>query len=233
VWVAGADGCPYGWIVVFRSTTGESPRARLCKKITEALTAPEWPKIVAIDIPIGLPTKSERGGRSADREARKVLQLRKPSVFPAPSRPVLQAKSFEEAKAIEAGNSTPPKTLTKQVFNILCKIRELDAIVKSYPGVIFECHPEVSFWAMNNKTEMLQPKKTLKGFDERCSVLAQNKYERSFVTMRVGSRAEHGPDDLIDACAAAWSAERILKKAIRFPEDIESDGTGLDMAIWA
>ena len=233
MWVAGADGCPRGWLVVFRSTSGQSPRAEIFEKIADAFTAPEQPKIIAIDIPIGLPAVSQEGGRSADREARKMLSLRQSSIFPAPSRPVLRARSFKEAKAIEQRNSKPPKMLTKQVSNILSKIREVDAIAALHSGRIFECHPEVSFWAMNNKNEMSLPKRKSQGFDERCNILAQNKFAHSFLTTRVGSYKEHSRDDLTDACVAAWTAERILRKqAIRFPAKSDLDDCGLDMAIW-
>ncbi len=233
VWVAGADGCPKGWLVVFRSLNGENPRAQIFKQITDALKEPERPKIVAVDIPIGLLKTSQRGGRSADIEARKVLSLRKSSIFPAPSKPVLKARSFEEAKEIEQQNSKPPKKLTKQVYYLLCKIRQLDAIAASYSGIIFECHPEVSFWAMNNKAEMLSPKRKLHGFDERCKILARNRYEHSFLTTRVGSYEDHSRDDLIDACAAAWTAERIFRKtALRFPAKPDDDSE-VDAAIWA
>jgi len=146
---------------------------------------------------------------------------------------VLKAKSFEEAKEIEQQNSKPPKKLTKQVFNLLCKIRQLDAIAASYSGIIFECHPEVSFWAMNNKAEMSSPKRKPHGFDERCKILVQNKYEHSFLTTRVGSYEEHSRDDLTDACAAAWTAERIFRRtALRFPAKPANESE-VDIAIWA
>jgi predicted RNase H-like nuclease len=234
MWVAGADGCPAGWLVVFRSTSGQDPRAEIFERLACSLTAPERPKIIAVDIPIGLPAKSEQGGRSAETSARQVLSLRKPSIFPAPSRPVLQAKSFREARDIEKRNSVLAKTLTKQVFNILPKIRELDGMSAAYSGVIFECHPEVSFWAMNNKVEMSVPKKKSQGFDERCKLLAQHGYKHSFLRVRVGSHKEHSRDDLVDACAAAWTAERILRRnAIRFPAESAPDEIGHEMAIWA
>lgn len=232
MWVAGANGCPAGWLVVFRSLIGQRPRAQIFEKIADALAEPERPNIVAVDIPIGLLTTSQTGGRSADIEARKVLNLRKPSIFPAPSRPALQANSLDEAKEIERNNSVPPKMLTIQVYNLFDKIRQLDAVVAKYSGIIFECHPEVSFWAMNNRSEMSLPKKKLRGFEERCKILAQNGYEPLFLTTRVGSYREHSRDDLPDACAAAWTAERILKKqAIRFPAKPDDCRPG--MAIWA
>lgn len=234
MWVAGADGCPAGWLVVFRSLDGQNPRAQIFERIADAVAAPERTSIIAVDIPIGLMTISRKGGRCADVEARKVLKSRKSSIFPAPSRPVLKAKSPEEAKKIEMRNSDPPKSLAKQVINLLDKIRELDAAAARYSGIIFECHPEVSFWAMNNGTEMSMPKRKLRGFEERCKILAQNGYEHSFLTTRVSLYKEHGRDDLLDACAAAWTAERIFgKRAIRFPAQQCFDHRGHDMAIWA
>jgi predicted RNase H-like nuclease len=234
MWVAGADGCQAGWLVVFRSISGQSPRAQIFKSITDAFKQRERLTTLAVDIPIGLLTTSRAGGRPADIEARKVLSLRKSSIFPPPSRPVLKAKSPAEAKKIEKSNSDPPKSLAKQVINLLDKIRELDAVAAGYSGIIFECHPEVSFWEMNQKTEMSLPKRKTAGFEERCKILAKNGYDYSFLTTHVGSYKEQSRDDLLDACAAAWTAERIFRKqAIRFPARPCHDDCGLDMVIWA
>jgi len=232
IWVAGVDGCPAGWLAVFRSAAEH--RAQIYQKISEILDAPERPTIVAVDIPIGLQPNSKKGGRRADIEARQVLKYRKSSIFPAPSRPALKATSFEEAKEIEKANSTPPKKLARQAYNLFCKIRELDAIAADHLGVIFECHPEVSFWAMNNKTDMSLSKRKRAGFEDRCQLLARNGFDSRFLETRLGFWDEHSLNDLADACVAAWTAERILRKeAVRFPATPEIDETGLDMAIWA
>ena len=46
-------------------------------------------------------------------------------------------------------------------------------------------------------------------------------------TLRVGR------DDFIDACAAAWTARRVLGGvAGRLLDKVVRDGRGLDMAIW-
>ena len=43
-----------------------------------------------------------------------------------------------------------------------------------------------------------------------------------------------GLDDLMDACAACWTAERIARGDARsFPEPPELDSMGLPIAIWA
>ena len=47
-------------------------------------------------------------------------------------------------------------------------------------------------------------------------------------------RADVGADDLIDACACAWSARRIAEgRAVSFPADPPRDARGLRMAITA
>jgi predicted RNase H-like nuclease len=245
MWVAGADGCPKGWLAVFRSTTGEPPRAQLFETFAEIVAT--GPAVIAVDIPIGLPEISERGGRTADREARKLLgRERQSSVFAAPSRAALAATSFEEACRIELRHSRPPKKVSQQIFNIFKKIREVDGFAKRHPDTIFECHPEVSFCAMNNNMPMRLAKKlsrrrnpsglNVSGLEERSALLAQNGYTEDFVTKRIGRADEHSRDDLIDACAAAWTAERIYRKdpdLVRIPKVPDYDNHPLHMAIWA
>jgi predicted RNase H-like nuclease len=245
MWVAGADGCPAGWVVVFRSPEKQEPRARIFDSLSHVFSEPEQPRVVAVDIPIGLLGISPRGGRAADRECRKILgRDRQSSIFSPPSRATLVASSFLEACELEQVNSMPPKKVSQQTFNILAKIREVDDIAPRFKGRIFECHPEVSFWAMNGGRAMSLPKKISRrknpdginesGLEERRRLLLDNGYTASFLAARLGSFKECGSDDLVDACAAAWTAERIFRcQARRFPETIEFDGHGLDMAIWA
>ena len=245
MWVAGADGCPAGWLAVFRSTVGELPHARIFPTFAE-LVATE-PATIAVDIPVGLPKVSRRGGRHADQEARKRLgAARQSSVFPAPSRATLRATTFDEACTIEQKHSDPPKKISQQVFNILDKIREVDGLARQHPGLIYECHPEVSFLAMNSGVAMQLPKKVSRrksptgisgaGLEERRKHLVQCGYAEEFLTTRIGSAAEHGLDDLIDACAAAWTAERIFRNdgsLIVLPARPDPDEHNVCMAIWA
>jgi predicted RNase H-like nuclease len=235
MWVAGADGCPSRWVVVFRSMAGNPPRARLCESIDDVFASPERPTLVAVDIPIGLPATSEPGGRTADRDARKLLgRKRQSSVFPTPSRAVLAATSFAQACEIERRNSVPPKKISQQAFNLLGKIRKVDALVRRGAYSIFECHPEVSFWAMNNRVAMTHSKKKLCGLEGRRRLLLRNGFPESILTKRLGSYRDHSWDDLLDACAAAWTAERIAKgHAVRVPQVVERDDLGVEMAIWA
>src|SRR5262249_12351690 len=110
MWVAGVDGCPAGWLAVFRSFDGRDHSAKIVKSIADVCTASERPKIVAVDIPIGLLSISRPGGRAADRACRKILgRIRQSSIFPPPCRATLQAVSFGQACEIEQANSAPPK----------------------------------------------------------------------------------------------------------------------------
>src|SRR5207253_1426943 len=125
----GADGCAGGWLVVFRSIDEQDHRTRIFKSLVHVFSAPERPRVVAVDMPIGLLTISVRGGRAADRECRKILgRSRQSSIFPPPSRAALEAASFLEACEIERMNSAPPKKINQQTYNILAKIREVDVI---------------------------------------------------------------------------------------------------------
>lgn len=55
-WVAGVDGCRFGWIAVLLDLTGaEPPRIRLFRRFADLLAAEEAPSRIAVDMPIGLP----------------------------------------------------------------------------------------------------------------------------------------------------------------------------------
>lgn len=127
--VAGADGCPAGWVLVlWQGPEGPPPQARLMKKLSEVLTWDERPAFLAVDMPIGLPEKAERGGRLCEREARARLGQRQSSVFSTPARAALAAEEFQEACRLNRAHSDPPRGVSKQCFNIFPKIRELAAI---------------------------------------------------------------------------------------------------------
>src|SRR5215470_1359573 len=62
-WVAGTDGCRAGWMVAFASVNDDgigvrdvfTVRIRVLTKFADIFAAPEQPRVVAVDIPIGLP----------------------------------------------------------------------------------------------------------------------------------------------------------------------------------
>ena len=103
---------------------------------------------------------------------------------------------------------------------------------------VVECHPELSFWALNDQQPLTEPKKLKSsghqaGLALRRSLLERVGYEPAFLADRAGLRVKDaGLDDLLDACACAWSASRIaVGSGYCFPADPPLDATGLRMEI--
>jgi predicted RNase H-like nuclease len=249
-WVAGLDGCRNGWIAVIITASHANARVRFVKNLMEIVAAPEAPAIIAIDIPIGLPERSGPRGRTPDRLVRALLGVRQSSVFSIPSRAAVYASidagvpqpdRFKHACAVARQTSAEAKGVAWQGFNIFDKIITVDCALReqtSLVGRVFECHPEVSFWAMNGKVPLAEAKKVrnkphLPGLELRRRLLLGQGFpvpEFDLGALR-GCRA--GRDDLIDACAAAWTAARLARgSAIAFPDPPERDAFGLPMAIW-
>jgi len=186
--------------------------------------------VLAIDIPIGLP---ERGPRACDREARAVLGARRSSVFPAPPRAVLGATSWQQA--CEIRNGLEGKRISKQTWAIVPKIREVDDALRRVPGRsawVREVHPEVCFWAWNG-APMKHAKKKAPGRDERLALVCRHFGTRAFSEVRDRfERCDVADDDIVDAFAALWTAERILRgEAVQMPSAPPLDPEGLRMEI--
>jgi predicted RNase H-like nuclease len=157
----------------------------------------------AIDIPIGL---ARDGPRRADVEARRQLGPRRSSVFPAPVRSVLAATTYDEACALS--RVACGKAISKQLFNILPKIREVDALVTPLRQQrLFEMSPELSLAVLGGEP-MAHPKTTAAGRAERIHMLGTafgpGEVERHLKRPPRGARV----DDILDAFAGAWTARR-------------------------
>ena len=170
--------------------------------------------LVLVDIPIGLPQGA--GGRDCDREARKLLGPRRSSVFPAPTRQTVEqaaasTRDYESANGVE--RRFAGKGISKQTFAIAPKIAEVDRVMEAPDGsarrLVREGHPEVCFWALNNRQPMRFGKRTEEGEDERLRVLqgiepkAQGIFDRACSKF---ARKDVARDDILDALVAAVTA---------------------------
>jgi predicted RNase H-like nuclease len=226
--VAGADGCPAGWIVV-TATMGSgsltSPSARVVPDFASLLDATAACAAVAVDIPIGL---SEDGRREADYAARRRIGPRRSSVFPAPARMLLATSTYAEANA--QSRSALGRGLPAQAFNILAKIREADrCITPALQSRVIESHPEVSFWALAGDEPLLNPKRTPGGRSERLRLL-----DTVYGPAVHGLTPPRGAawDDLYDACVLAWTASHVAAgAAVHLPPRPQRDARGLRMEI--
>ncbi len=230
--LAGIDGCKGGWVAAELDTKTRVLTPQFITDLAAYILAPAGPQLATIDIPIGL---SEDGSRECDVEARKLLQFRRSSVFRAPLRAALNAKTRSQADEISRGICG--KGVGAQSFGIYPKVKEVDDLLQSHPELqtrLREIHPELCFWSWNNNTPMSHPKRTGQGFGERIHLIANHFGESAFDDARKTlPRANVAEDDILDAFAALWTAERIFNNtATRIPTIPVQDSTGLDMAMW-
>lgn len=239
IWVAGVDGCKAGWVAVI-CRHGETADACLVvfSSFSEILDHTPAISVIAVDMPIGLPDRIGPGGRGPEKAARRHLGERQSSVFAVPSRAAVYAEDYAQACEIAQTTSEPPKKVSKQAFYLFPKIREIDGLMTpELEARVYEVHPELAFWRLNNCEAMSLPKKIKSrangpGLDQRRDLLVSHGFERGFLDQTPPRGC--GRDDLLDAAANCLIAGRIADgRAEPFPNAFQRDGKGLRMAIWA
>lgn len=220
--VVGVDGCAGGWIAV-HLRGGAFAEARFHPGLAELVQGADG-AVIAIDVPLGL---SEDGGlwRECDLRARAMLGPRRGSVFPVPSRRVLECASRAEADRVQ--RRLAGKGVAAQSFALFSKIREADELRRR--GVrLHEVHPEVSFAAMAGGP-LAWSKRTWNGWAQRVRLLAD---QGIAVPDDLGDAGSVPVDDVLDAAAAAWSAGRIADGAAgSLPDPAGRDEGGRAIAI--
>ena len=236
--VVGVDGCRAGWVAAFAEfADGQSQMVRLDLRMVERfdeLLAPAVPPaMMAVDMPIGLPSRYLPGGRRCDQEARQLLGAGwTSSVFSPPARSALEASDHQHAMVLQGGG------LSIQSFNIVPRIREIDAVIApAHQAWIREAHPELAFRGLNDGRQLRHRKRTTAGQRERTALL--RKVFGAALPDPAGVRLRLGPrglaiDDVIDALMLADVARRIHRhEAHRVPVgDPPLDAHGLRMEIW-
>ncbi len=248
--VAGVDGCPGGWVAVVREIDGPVVFIGRIVHLTALIDPPEAPAIIAVDMPIGLPARTGPGGRAPERLVRPLLGQRQSSVFSIPARAAVEAgvapgvpeaERYRAACALARASSAHGKAVSRQGFHIFPKIVEIDALLRARPELaarIHECHPEVSFRFMQGApvpvAKKVAGRPNPEGLEHRRTLLESHGFPAEAMSAAQARALKVGPDDLIDACAAAWTAQRIARgMAASFPSPPERDEHGLPVAIWA
>jgi predicted RNase H-like nuclease len=251
VTVAGVDGCKTGWVAVIPAPNGE-PIVAVFRSFEQLIAELPENAIVAVDMPIGLPEFSTKGGRGPEALVRTFLGQRQSSVFSIPSRAALYADVEEfttierwyaaHRKASEVARTTsdPPRGVSIQAFGIFSKIREIDTLLRARPKLrlrVYESHPEVAFCRLNSGRAMELPKKikgavNSAGVEERKAILRSHGYARGFLDQAPPRGA--AVDDFLDAAAMMLVARRIWSgEAQSFPDPPLTDSHGIPVAIWA
>jgi predicted RNase H-like nuclease len=200
--------------VAVATENGRFREAGLFRDFAALLGAFQGAGTIGVDIPIGLPDPGQR--RRADEEARRFVGRRGSSVFPTPARGLLEAE-------FRAGLG-----ISRQSHSLGVRILEVErAAVADH--LVVEVHPEVSFRAMAGE-HLRYSKRTWNGLVERRRLLAEQGLMVPGADLGEAGRA--GPDDVLDAAAAAWSAHRkAAGEARSLPESPEMIDGRL-VAIW-
>jgi predicted RNase H-like nuclease len=230
--VAGVDGCKTGWLCIAKDFDTGLITSAVFSNAQLLLQQEPKPLIITVDIPIGL---TEAGPRQCDIEARKLLGPRASSVFEAPTRPALKVSTHKRADSIR--RETEGRGVSAQSFAIFRKVLEFDEILSAQTDLqnrVKEIHPEICFWAWNNEHAMSYNKKSISGRTERHELVAKYfgveavEEARSKYPIKCVSH-----DDIYDAFAALWTAERICTgKAGVIPDPSPCDTMGLHMEMW-
>ena len=217
--VLGVDGWRGGWVGALLE--GRAVSLLALPDVAAVLAVPDV-ELIGIDMPIGL---SEGGVRVCDVQARKRLGRAGSSVFPAPLRQVLDAQDYADACRISLAASD--KALSTQAWNLVPAIRSLDAALGEPPDErVIEVHPELAFRMID--TCVSDPKITARGLMQRLTGLR--------AVMDVDEAMVDAPRllpavDALDACAAAWSAQRLADGRGECVGDGAVDSRGRPMRI--
>ncbi|WP_369375101.1 DUF429 domain-containing protein [Promicromonospora sp. Populi] len=172
-------------------------------------------EVVGIDIPIGLPSGAEP--RQADVLARRAVGPRWRSVFMTPPRTVLAASVYAEASA--EARRVMNKGISQQAWALAPRILEVDQVVRSIDRRIVEVHPEASFAFLADR-HLPAAKSTWAGLEDRRALLAEAGLVFPADVGLAGLVA--GPDDVLDAAVACWTARRVAGGvAVRYPDPPE------------
>ena len=139
-----------------------------------------------------------------------------------------------------AASSDPPRKVSKQLFNIAPKIREVDEALRAKPEIadrVFEVHPELAFWRLNGERALTEPKKVKsRPYEPGLALRRGLLIAAGLAPKDVDAVPPKGAaaDDLLDALACAAIARRLhAGSAQPFPNPPPRDAFGLPMAIWA
>ncbi|MGA2330110.1 MAG: DUF429 domain-containing protein [Bryobacteraceae bacterium] len=232
--VSGVNGCRCGWLIVTKHLKTRREYLTVATSFADVINLPHEPSVICVDIPIGLLDAAVPGGREVDQLARKLLGPKASSVFPPPVRNALFGINYAQANKRNRDSSPHRLGISKQAFSLFPKLREVDTLMSPrLQDKVFEVHPELVFFEMNENAPVKESKKTAEGKTRRIQLLKKAGFLQLEERIRSAARPYVAVDDILDAYAACWTAERIAAgKAIRIPQTPPLDAKGLRMEMW-
>lgn len=223
--VLGVDGCKAGWVgVVLPVAPGTGGSLRVVLGATLSELAAEAGPVAAVGIDMPMRLIDTPWPRASELAAKAHLGAKRSTLFITPPRSAYAAADY--ATACEVAIHRNGKAFSRQAWALKRKIDELEAWWRSAGCGVWEVHPELSFAEMTGDV-IRPPKSTWAGLELRRSALADSGI---VVPADIGEAGRAGPDDVLDAAAAAWTARRIVVGTARsFPDEPPDE----EQAIWA
>lgn len=192
----------------------ENPR--LFDSFAEVLSESPSFAIIIVNAPIGYPDGPDIEPRTCDQEARSLLGRRGSTIHSSPTREVLTDT-----------NDTTPHKLDAISAKLLPRYKEVAAEMSPYrQRVVYEGHPELSFYQLNGDKPLRYSKNTEAGIIERTILLEKRIPE---IAKIIDAHLEKVPQKhLLDAASLLWTARRVFgHAATRIPTDAEWDSEGM------
>ena len=160
-WVAGIDGCPAGWLVVFVALMARETRLRILPRFERFSTR----RRIRLSSPSTFPSAC----RSALPREAAPLSGSCGAIWAGGSHPYSRCLRARRSRRLTTPRPAPwrsqrldpPRKISRQLFMIAPKIREVDAVLMLSAGgePCARIHPELAFWRLNGERALDQPKK--------------------------------------------------------------------------
>lgn len=196
---AGIDGCKGKWLGIGLSE--QTNHIQLFNHISEICAFFRETDRILLDMPIGL--AESPADRRPEPELRRYLKGKASSVFNAPCRQALNESDHSTASAVN--RKYLGKGLSRQTFNIMPKIQEVDRFLEMNPewkDRLWESHPEYCFSLLNKGVPIAENKQTSAGALVRLELLTvvELRSPRILTTFQeLYPKLARKTDDLLDA----------------------------------
>lgn len=219
--VAGVTPSSSKWLVASAKVQGSTfapEPPKVYDKFMEVLDERPSFAAIVVNVPIGYRDTLEQGPRTCDREARRLLSHRGRFVHNAPTLAV-----------VLRGTSTPEDHLDAITAQLLPSYSEVAKEMSPFrQRVVYEGHPELSFYQLNGNVPLRRSKKITVGRDEREEILLAR--VPNVATILDADLPGVRRQNLLDAAALVATARRVFtRSAKRLPSDGEWDSEGLRM----
>jgi predicted RNase H-like nuclease len=211
------------WIVAsakMHTATFAPQTPKLYDSFTDVLSERPAFSVIVVNAPIGYLDQPGSNVRTCDREARALLGRRASTIQNAPTRSSLFDGVDWRHDHLDAISAM-----------MLPRYREVAAEMSPFrQRIVYEGHPELSFYQLNGNKALRWSKKTERGRLERRQILEK---KMQGIRNLIDSEIDLIPEKyLLDVAAMLWTARRVFGHAARrLPSDGEYDSEGLRMEL--